>query len=552
MLTSAALASVVPNPAYLLATSFMPASASRLVDSLLDDTFTDIYRLQPFDYAILVPYFAVLIVLSFYGLHRYHVIREYMKYRGRMPVEAPMKFATLPRVTVQLPIYNEQYVVDQLLEETSKMDYPRELLQIQVLDDSTDETHAYIERLVAEYRASGVPIEYIHRANRHGYKAGALENGLRTATGDLVAIFDADFLPPSDFLRRTVHYFAEEKVGMVQTRWGYTNRHYNVLTEVQAMLLDGHFVLEHVARSGGGRFFNFNGTAGIMRRSMISDAGGWQHDTLTEDSDLSYRAQLKGWKFVYVPSIECKSELPVETYGFQVQQSRWAKGLTQVALKLLRTILKADLPFKVKAEAFFHLTPNISYPLMIVMSALMLPVMIVRFYMGWFQMVVIDLPLIAASFWSISAFYVIAHRELFPKTWKRAFLFLPALMAAGVALTIINSKAVFEALFGYQTAFARTAKYAIAGTQKLNIANVAYRRRSGWLPYAELAVGTAFLAITLYAAESFNYLAVPFLLLFVGGYYWAGFTTLWQEYQGKLAWQRQRPVAEAASQAEAA
>ena len=199
-------------------------------------------------------------------------------------------------------------------------------------------------------------------------------------------MFDADFIPPEDFLERTVHYFSDPKVGVVQTRWTYLNRHYNVLTEVEAMLLDGHFVLEHGARFGGGLFFNFNGTAGILRREMIEDAGGWQHDTLTEDSDLSYRAQLNGWKFVYIPGVECPSELPVEMNGFQVQQSRWAKGLTQVAMKLLPTILKADLPRRVKIEAIFHLTPNISYPLMIVVSALMLPVMIVRFYMGWLQM----------------------------------------------------------------------------------------------------------------------------------------------------------------------
>jgi len=539
------------SPAFLLAGGLF-SGANRLVDALFDTTFTDIYRLQPFDYAILVPYFAVLIVLSFYGLHRYHMIRGYWKYRKQMPVEAPQKFAELPRVTVQLPIYNEQYVVERLIEEACKLDYPRELLQIQVLDDSTDETHPFTQGLIAEYHAAGFPIEYIHRSNRHGYKAGALQNGLKTATGEIVAIFDADFIPPVDFLRRTVDYFADPKVGMVQTRWGYLNRHYNVLTEVQAMLLDGHFVLEHVARSGGGRFFNFNGTAGILRKSMIEDAGGWQHDTLTEDSDLSYRAQLKGWQFVYVPSVECLSELPVETHGFQVQQSRWAKGLTQVAMKLLPTILKADVPFKVKAEAFFHLTPNISYPLMIIVSALMLPVMIVRFYMGWFEMVIIDLPLIIASFWSISAFYVVAHREIFPKTWKRAFLFLPALMAAGVALTIINSRAVLEALCGYQTSFARTPKYAIGGAGKVKLENVQYRRRSGWLPYAELAVGTFFLGMTAFAIESYNYLAVPFLLLFVSGYIWAGTTTLWEEYQGKLAWQRQQALASAAETVKAA
>ena len=534
-------------PAFF-ASNGLAAAASQLADSMFDDTFKGLHHLVFFDWAIMVPYFAVLSVLSIYGLHRYAMIRGYMKHRKQFRAQEPAgRFGELPRVTIQLPIYNEQYVVERLLEETSKIDYPLELLQIQVLDDSTDETHPFTARLVEDYREAGLPIEYIHRDNRYGYKAGALENGLKTATGEIVAIFDADFIPPRDFLQRTVHYFTDPKVGMVQTRWGYLNRHQNILTEVQAMLLDGHFVLEHIARAGGGLFFNFNGTAGIMRKSMVQDAGGWQHGTLTEDSDLSYRAQLKGWKFIYVPTIECASELPVETYSFQVQQSRWAKGLTQVAMKLLPRILRSDLPFRVKAEAFFHLTPNISYPLMIIVSAMMLPVMIVRFYMGWFEMLLIDFPLIVASFWSISAFYVIAHRALFPKTWKRSFLFLPALMAAGVALTIINSRSVFEALIGYQTAFARTAKFGsqLSG-QKVS---AGYRRRSGWLPYAELAVGTCFLGIVIFAINSMNYLAVPFLLLFVGGYYWAGFTTLWQEYQGKLAFERQRELA--AEQAEA-
>jgi cellulose synthase/poly-beta-1,6-N-acetylglucosamine synthase-like glycosyltransferase len=525
-------------PAFLLVRSTAPS----FIDSLFDNTFAGIHHLDWFDWAMMVPYFGVLLILSCYGLHRYEMIRGYWKHRKKFSETPPQRYQQLPRVTIQLPIYNEQYVVERLIEAASKMQYPRELLEIQILDDSTDETHPFTESLVAQYQAAGHPFEYIHRNNRQGYKAGALQNGLKTATGEIVVIFDADFIPPVDFMERVVHQFADPKVGMVQTRWTYLNRDYNLLTEVQAMLLDGHFVLEHVARSGAGLFFNFNGTAGALRREMIDDAGGWQHDTLTEDSDLSYRAQLKGWKFVYLPTIECPSELPVETYGFQVQQSRWAKGLTQVAMKLLPKILKSDLPWRVKVEAFFHLTPNISYPLMIIVSALMLPVMIVRFYQGWIQMVLIDLPLIAASFWSISAFYVIAHRELYPKTWKRAFLFLPALMAAGVALTIINSRAVFEALIGYQTAFARTAKYAIGGTRKVQIQNIGYRSRSGWLPYAELAVGTYFLGMVVFAIESFNFLAIPFLMLFVGGYYWAACTTLWEEYQGKLAWQKQQLV----------
>jgi cellulose synthase/poly-beta-1,6-N-acetylglucosamine synthase-like glycosyltransferase len=528
-------------PAFLVVGQ--PSATDRFIDSLFDNTFAGIHHLDWFDWALMVPYFTVLLILSCYGLHRYEMIRGYWKHRKKFSEVPPQRYEQLPRVTIQLPVYNEQYVIERLIEAASKMQYPRDLLEIQILDDSTDETHPFTERLVAQYKANGHPFEYIHRNSRQGYKAGALQNGLRTATGEIVVIFDADFIPPVDFLERVVHQFADPKVGMVQTRWTYLNRYYNVLTEVQAMLLDGHFVLEHVARSGGGLFFNFNGTAGALRRAMIEDAGGWQHDTLTEDSDLSYRAQLKGWKFVYLPSIECPSELPIETYGFQVQQSRWAKGLTQVAMKLLPKILKSDLPWRVKAEAFFHLTPNISYPLMIIVSALMLPVMIIRFYQGWFEMIMIDLPLIAASFWSISAFYVIAHRELYPKTWKRAFLFLPALMAAGVALTIINSRAVFEALIGYQTAFARTAKYAIGGQQKVQIQNIEYRRRSGWLPYAELVVGTYFMGMVVFAISSENYLAIPFLMLFVGGYFWAAGTTLWEEYQGKLAWQKQQALA---------
>jgi cellulose synthase/poly-beta-1,6-N-acetylglucosamine synthase-like glycosyltransferase len=355
----------------------------------------------------------------------------------------------------------------------------------------------------------------------------------------MVAVFDADFIPPTDFLTRTIHYFTDPTVGVVQTRWSYLNRDYNFLTEVEGMLLDGHFILEHGARSCAGYFFNFNGTAGILRVSMIADAGGWQHDTLTEDSDLSYRAQLKGWRFMYVPGLDCPSELPVEMHGFQVQQSRWAKGLTQVAMKLLPSILRAPISRRIKVEAFMHLTPNITYPMMIVVSALMLPVMIVRFYMGVWQMMFLDLPLIAASFWSISLFYVVAQRELYPKNWKRSIFMLPMLMAVGVGLTIINTRAVLEALFGVETGFVRTPKFAI-GERPMKLENKRYRARSGWLPYLELAVGTYFLGMVVFAITTFNFLSIPFLALFVFGYYWAGFTTLYQEHQSRLRWMKAR------------
>ncbi len=524
-------------PAAFLAVSQL----DKLQRVLFDSPFAGIHQLSWFDWAILVPYFSVLAILSVYGIHRYDTIHTYFKHRKKaLAMQGPQRrFEQLPPVTIQLPLYNERYVVERLVEEVVKMEYPKELLQIQVLDDSTDDTHTFAEALCERYRTLGYPIEYHHRSNRHGFKAGALQEGLKTATGEFVAVFDADFIPPADFLMRTVHQFSDPTVGVVQTRWTYLNRDYNFLTEVEAVLLDGHFVLEHGARSAAGYFFNFNGTAGILRRKMIEDAGGWQHDTLTEDSDLSYRAQVKGWRFVYIPGVECPSELPVEMHGFQVQQSRWAKGLTQCAKKLLPMLLKADLSKRVKFEAFMHLTPNISYPLMVVVSALMLPVMIVRFYMGWFQMVFLDLPLIAASFWSISAFYVVAQRELYPKTWKRTFMLLPMLMAVGVGLTVINTRAVLEALFGVETAFVRTPKFAIGGA-RMRLENKKYRARSGWLPYAELAVGTYFVFMVAYAIETYNYLTVPFLLLFVGGYYWAGLATLYQEYQGRLRWMEQR------------
>src|SRR5580698_6669113 len=524
-------------PLALLASHSRSAQWSNM---FAETPFAGIHKMVWFDWAMLIPYFTVLIVLSVYGIHRYDVIRTYFKHRKKATQEpSQLQFEKLPPITIQLPLYNERYVVERLIEEVLKVEYPKELLQIQVLDDSTDDTAPFAEALVERYRTIGYPIEYHHRSNRHGYKAGALQEGLETATGELVAVFDADFCPPADFLTRTVHYFADPKVGVVQTRWSYINRDYNFLTEVEAMLLDGHFILEHGARSTSGLFFNFNGTAGMLRKSMIADAGGWQHDTLTEDSDLSYRAQLKGWRFVYLPGLDCPSELPVEMHGFQVQQSRWAKGLTQVAKKLLPAILKADIPKRVKVEAFLHLTPNISYPLMIVVSALMLPVMIVRFYMGVWEMALIDFPLIVASFWSISAFYVIAQRELYPKSWKRSVLLLPMLMAVGAGLTIINTGAVLEALFGVETAFARTPKYAISD-RPMNLEVKKYRRRSGWLPYAEIAFGTYFLAMIAFAIDTYNFFSIPFLALFVFGYYWAGFGTLAQEYQGHLRWLKQQ------------
>jgi len=274
-------------------------------------------------------------------------------------------------------------------------------------------------------------------------------------------------------------------------------------------------------------FFNFTGTAGLWRRKAIEEAGGWQNDTLTEDTDLSYRAQLKGWKFIYLQDVECPAELPIEMTAFKTQQARWAKGLIQTGKKILPRVLRSEQPLRVKVEAWYHLTANLSYPLMILLSVLLLPAMIIRFYQGWFQMLYIDLPLFVASTFSVSSFYLVSQRELYPKTWPRALLYLPFLMALGVGLTITNTRAVLEALFGKQTAFARTPKYRVE-SKKDKVPDTHYRRRLGWLPWLELLIGGYFALTVYYALENENYITVPFLMLFVMGYWYTGLMSLLQ------------------------
>jgi len=494
--------------------------------------FRGLYQLNSFDLAIMIPYFIVLVILAAYGVHRYYLVYAFFKNRNNVPGPPPA-IAEWPKVTIQLPIYNERYVIERLVDAVAHFDYPNELLDIQVLDDSADETQEVARACVERYQALGLPIRYLHRNDRKGYKAGALAEGLKSATGEFVAIFDADFLPSPDFLRRTLPYFTDRKIGMVQGRWTYLNRHYSALTEVETILLDGHFVMEHGSRSRSGVFFNFNGTAGVWRRRVIDEAGGWQHDTLTEDTDLSYRAQLLGWKFLYLPDIECASELPVEMNAFKAQQARWAKGLMQTAKKILPRVLRSDQPAHVKAEAVFHLTANISYPFMVVLSTLLLPAMIVRFYQGWFQMLFIDLPLFIASSCSISGFYLTSQRVLYPKTWTRSILYLPFVMAVGIGLSVRNAKAVLEAIFGMKSEFVRTPKFKIEGhlgTWKKKL----YRNRAGLMPYLEIVLGLYFAATIVYSIQNENYATAPFLFLFVWGFLYTGVMSVAQGWIERL------------------
>jgi cellulose synthase/poly-beta-1,6-N-acetylglucosamine synthase-like glycosyltransferase len=484
-----------------------------------------LYQMDRFDIIVVGMYFTILAILSFYGLHRYIMVFLFKRYRkNALPPQS--HFEELPRVTVQIPSYNEMYVIERVIDAVCAFDYPKDKLDIQVLDDSTDETQEIAKNVVERWNNKGLDIHYIHRADRTGFKAGALENGLRTAKGEFVAIFDADFIPEADFLHRTIHYFTDPKVGMVQARWEHLNREYSFLTKTQAIFLDGHFMLESFTRFASGRFFNFNGTAGILRRRTIEEAGGWEHDTLTEDLDLSYRAQLKGWKFQFVPSLGVPAELPVEMNSFKSQQCRWAKGAMQVCKKVLPRMLRSDLSAGEKLEAWYHLTGNITYPLMILLSLVLFPALIVRFNQGWFELITIDLPLFILSFSSVSSFYIVSQKALH-KDWYKRILYLPGLMAVGIGMTIPGSKAVLEGVFGVQSPFVRTPKFSVEGT-KGDWKSKKYRCRIGWLTIVEICFGLYYTLIALYALDLGIYGVIPFLLLFQFGYLYTGLWSLAQ------------------------
>ena len=479
---------------------------------------------------VLSVYFACLTVLSLYGAHRWYLLWLYRKHRrgGARPVG---HFDRLPRLTVQLPLYNEMYVAERLIDAVCDLDYPRDRLQIQVLDDSTDETTSIVARKTAEVAARGIDIVHLHRTDRSGFKAGALEAGLKVASGELIAIFDADFVPQPDFARDLVDHFTDPGVGMVQARWGHLNIDYSPLTSVQSLMLDGHFMIEHTARNRSGKFFNFNGTAGIWRRRCIEDAGGWQHDTLTEDLDLSYRAQLAGWRFVFLPEVVAPAELPLEMGAFKSQQHRWAKGSIQTARKLLPRIYASDLAWPVKLEATAHLTANIGYVLMVVLALLVVPAVWLRVDVAPWMVALVDLPIFTLSSLSVAAFYFVARSEAAGS--RRSILrWIPALMAVGIGLSINNARAVIEALTGRQSSFRRTPKYNLKRNETLSRRK--YRitiNRDTWI---ELALAVWFAVATGATMSAGMWGAVPFLLLFEFGYAYTSISTIVQAFQPRL------------------
>src|SRR5438552_4482551 len=460
-------------------------------------------------------YLAVLLGLSAYGVHRYFIIYLFLKNRKRAVVPAG-RFRQLPRVTVQLPIFNEIYVVKRLLRSVSELDYPRELLQIQVLDDSTDDTREVTASCAEELRQRGFDVQLIHRVDRTGFKAGALAAGLESAAGEFVCILDADFVAPPDLLQHTIHFFTDPKIGMIQSRWGHLNRGYSLLTRMQAMFLDGHLLLEQTARSRSGRFFNFNGTAGLWRRSCIEEAGGWQHDTLCEDLDLSHRAQLEGWKFIFLSVVVTPAELPVDMNGFKSQQHRWTKGSIQTCKKLLPTIWRSRLPFAIKLEATCHLMSNFAYLLLAFLCILLHPSTGAP-HGGWLRTLLIDVPIFVAASGSVAVFYFCAQRELHPRTWMKEILFLPCLLALGIGLSLNNARAVLEALINHKSDFTRTPKYGIERKSQ-RWRSCKYRPLKSTLPLAELAFAIYFTYFVVFAIAHGQFFSVPFLLMFQAGF----------------------------------
>jgi cellulose synthase/poly-beta-1,6-N-acetylglucosamine synthase-like glycosyltransferase len=449
--------------------------------------------------------------LALYATHRYSMLVPARRERSAGVAGG----SATPHVTVQLPVFNERFVVERLVDAVAALDWPAGRLEIQVLDDSTDDTTAIARAAVARHRARGVDIRLLHREHREGFKAGALAAGLAVAHGELIAVFDADFVPAPDFLRRLVPHFADPRVGLAQARWGHLNRDESALTSAQAVMLDAHFLLEHATRMGRGLFFNFNGTAGVWRRTCVESAGGWSHDTLTEDLDLSYRAQLAGWRFVFDPGVVVPAELPGRMEALKSQQRRWARGAIQTARKLLPAVWRAPLPLAVKVEAFFHLTSNVAYPLLLALGALLLPVMLGRSTLDPVLVWTLHGLVVVLGLVPVSLFLASGLRAAGRAWWRIPGDVLGALVL-GVGLSVNNTRAVLQALGDEVGDWERTPK---TGAARRGSAYAASRRPAG---VTELALAAYFVALSAWTVVAGQLRALPFMVLLMAGFAWVG------------------------------
>lgn len=474
-------------------------------------------------YIIMILYSIAVGVLCIYAVHRYYLIYLYWWFYKKKKKKEMLKWPEgkpLPLVTIQLPIYNEMFVVERLIDCICNIAYPKELMEIQVLDDSTDKTSEIASAKVNEWKTRNFDIKYIHRDNREGFKAGALANGLKYSSGDYILIFDADFVPPPDILYGMLPYLIDDKIGMVQARWGHINSDYSLLTKLQAMFLDAHFMIEHTARNYSGKFFNFNGTAGIWRKQAIIDAGGWQYDTLTEDLDLSYRAQLKGWKFIFLPELVCSAELPVGINAFKTQQRRWAKGSIQTGKKILPKIWKSRLPFLVKFEATIHLFANIGYAFMTVLAFLFPLSLFARNNLNLRDLLFGEIVVFMLATVPILTYFAYSQKEIYGSD-KMKLMYLPSLIAVGIGISLNNAFAVYEAIVNKKSTFMRTAKYKIE--KKMDKwDNKIYKTPVDILPFIEI-LAAIYLCITfIYALKINMWGSIPFVLLFMYGYSYVG------------------------------
>ncbi len=467
------------------------------------------------------------LLLAAFGGHRLHLARQYRRHVRHLD-RKERRTAQLPTVTVQLPLYNERYVAERVILAAAALDYPRDRLEIQVLDDSTDDTTDRVARVVSRLRARGVDIKHLRRESRTGFKAGALANGLSRASGELIAIFDADFTPQPDFLKRIVGEFADPAVGMVQARWSHINERHSWLTRAQALQLDAHFTVEHGVRAATGLFFNFNGTAGVWRLRAIEDAGGWRADTLTEDLDLSYRAQLHGWRFVYRDDVTAPAELPVEMAAYRQQQQRWAQGGAEAARLLLPRILRATLPRRVKWEAVWHLTSHFAYPLLTLVTIAGLAVGLLAKTDAVRWVLAADGVLLTFAMGSLVYFYGVTAQARGGESWRRRLFLVPAIMIIGAGIALEQTVAVARGLAGRRTPFRRTPKYSVAHATDGSWRTAAYRIPSAGPALLECAAGGALLTAGAMEALLSNVLPSALVLLFGIGFLCVGGVSLLQ------------------------
>lgn len=465
---------------------------------------------------ILFTYIGSLLILFTFGSHGFIMIYYYLKHRHKRD-DFSGKLDHFPVVTLQLPIYNEMYVIERLIKTVCEMDYPIDKLEIQVLDDSTDETVEIVANIVKEYQLRGFDIQHIHRTDRTGYKAGALREGLKTAKGEFVGIFDADFIPRKNFLQIVLPFFKDPNIGMVQTRWEHLNRAYSLVTQIQALALDGHFVLEQQVRNKAGYFINFNGTSGVWRKECIFDAGNWEADTLTEDLDLSYRAQLKGWKFKYLTDFTTPSEVPSEINSLKSQQFRWTKGAIETAKKILFRVWAAKLPLKTKIMCTFHLTNNIVFPFILLACLLNMPIVLIKntgLYDTYFMFMSVFVLAFVASF----LFYLYSQKDVY-EDWRSRILLFPVFMAGSMGFAINNTKAVFEALINKKSEFVRTPKYGIEGDKdKWQDKKYVHKKVVKFSVILECIIALYSLACVVVSAVTLQISAIPFQLMYTFGF----------------------------------